>query len=179
MRHTAVVGLLILFCSGAMQSERGFAMRGESHSYDTSEQKPLFIFGEIEPVLRRQTTVPLRLPSFLPAVDKEHPIFGVLKSADRSGYDILLATELPCEGQNHCSYGSLRGSVIPLKHDGGTGVPVRLRAGLRGRFIKTVCHAYCTESFVQWRERGFYYSVGIKAGKKSAVVKTANSCIPE
>jgi hypothetical protein len=31
---------------------------------------------------------------------------------------------------------------------------------------------------VKWREKSFFYSIGIKAEKKEAVIKAANSAIP-
>jgi hypothetical protein len=140
-------------------------------------QNALFIFRGIEPALRRDSAVPPRLPAFLPDVDADHPIYPVIQSAGRSGYDIVLATVLPCEGQNNCLYGTLRGSTTPISVDGDPGVPIMLHGRVKGQYIKSVCHAFCTESFVKWREKGFFYSVGIKAEKKADVIKAANSAI--
>jgi hypothetical protein len=136
------------------------------------------IFKEIQPALRRDSAVPPRLPAFLPDVDADHPIYPVIQSAGRSGYNIVLATVLPCEGQNNCLYGSLKGSTTRFDVDGEPGVPVILRGGIRGLFIKSACHAFCTQSYVKWREKSFFYSIGIKAEKKEAVIKAANSAIP-
>ena len=139
---------------------------------------PSFVFSDIETALRRNSHVPLRLPSFLPYVDQEHPIHAIVQAAGSSGYKILLATVLPCEGQNNCSYGSLRGSTSPITLESKSGVPVNLRGKIKGKFIKSVCHAYCSEAIVQWHEGGFYYAIGIKAESKNVLMRVANSAIP-
>jgi hypothetical protein len=136
------------------------------------------IFSAIEPAVRRQSRVPLRLPSFLPDYDRAHPIDAILQSVDKSGYEFLLAFDPNCQGQNWCLYGSVRGSVSRRKLGSDTGVPLTLRHGIKGWFFESVCHAYCNQAYVEWKENGFYYAIGIKAGKQEQLIRAANSAIP-
>lgn len=147
---------------------------GDSCQYEGVRGDASFVFRDVEPKLRRSGVAP-RLPSFLPGIDAEHPVYAVLKSADASGYEILLANALPCEGQNVCLYGTIRGGTSPFSKRGTTAM---LKRHIRGKFIAAVCHAYCTQSYINWSEGGFYYSIGIKAEKEENLVKAANSAIP-
>lgn len=142
-----------------------------------SDSSATFVFREIEPRLREKTKVPLRLPTYLPGVDEQHPIFAVIDTVDGAGYEILLAVELPCEGQNNCTYGSVRGSSSRIGDSAVKGIRVNLKGGLRGIFKKAVCHAYCDEATLTWKEGEFYYSVGMKAGKMKDLIGVANSAL--
>jgi len=142
-------------------------------------QGPSYVFRQIMPALSSQTRVPLRLPGYLPDVDEKHPIYATVQSANDAGYNILLSVVVPCEGQNYCLYGSVRGSASPfvLDEDAPKPIPVKLQGGIGGQFIDAVCHAYCNEAQVMWSEGGYYYSIGVKAGKMEGMIKEANSAI--
>jgi hypothetical protein len=142
-------------------------------------QEPSFIFRQVVPVLSGKSRVPLRLHGFLPDADEKHPIYATVQSVSSSSYDILLSVVVPCEGQNYCLYGSVRGSSSPfgLDDDSPKPVPVKLQGGIQGQFIDAVCHAYCSESYVMWSEGGFYYSIGINGGNMQSMIKEANSAI--
>jgi len=143
-----------------------------------AEQRARFIFHDIEPELRSKTGIPLRLPGFLPDVDAEHPIYATVESATQSGYEILLAVILPCTGGNNCLYGTVAASSSPFELENeAKPVPVKLTHGIEGQFIEFVCHAYCSQAFVRWHEGTYYYSIGIKAEKKQAMIEVANSSI--
>lgn len=142
-----------------------------------SDGSATFVFREIEPQLHEKTKIPLRLPTYLPGVDEQHPIFAVIDSADEASYEILLAVELPCEGQNNCTYGSVRGSSSRIEDAAVKGIRVNLKGGLRGIFKKAICHAYCDEATLTWKEGEFYYSVGMKAGKMKDLIDVANSAL--
>lgn len=134
------------------------------------------IFEKVEPVIKRKSHVPLKLPTFLP--DEKQPIYAIAQTVSRSNYKILLATELPCNGQNSCLYGSVQGSTTPFKIDKNVKpFKVTLRGDIHGQFIKPVCHEYCSEAFVQWGEDGFYYSIGIKAERMHSLIGIAISAI--
>jgi len=174
--------LFLYLIYGALFPETHVTAQHEANSAvaqkDTGKEAS-FIFSKIEPTLHRTSRVPARLPSFLPGVDREHPIDAILISASSSGYEILLAMEPDCQGQNVCLYGSVFGSAAPIKLAGrSSGIPVKLRRGIQGRFIDAECHAYCNQSYVKWSEGGFYYAVGIKAEKKENMIRVANSAIP-
>ena len=55
--------------------------------------------------------------------------------------------------------------------------PIKLRKGINGGFIDAICDTYCTEAYVEWKENGYYYSIGMKAGREAQLVKMANSAI--
>jgi hypothetical protein len=133
------------------------------------------IFEKIEPIIRHGCRVPLRLPRFLR--DEKQPIYAIAQPVTRFHYKILLATELSCNGQNSCLYGSIQGSATPFKLDKNI-KPFKVSLmGHDGQFIKPVCHEYCSEAFVQWREGGFYYSIGIKAERMHSLIGIADSAI--
>lgn len=139
------------------------------------------VFREVEPVLRRESGVPPRLPRLLPFMDESHPIHAVVQSATASGYSILLANALPCEGANWCLYGTVRGSAQPISQEGkpGKAVPVLLRGGIEADFFDSECDTYCSQAYVNWQENGYYYSIGIKGPNpmKKLLINVANSAV--
>lgn len=159
-----VTMLLLTICMSVGLTQQQDVQAGKNEG-------PLFIFDPIKPALRR-SGVPALLPAFLPQVDRKHPLPVVLKSAGKSGYNILIATDLPCDGQNNCLYGTLQGSVSPFKREG---VPVKLNNGIQAEYIDYECHAYCSEAYVRWKQNGFFYSIGIKGGEKNDLLQIANS----
>lgn len=167
LKHIFIVGLMLplsgLYTIGHAQVV-GFGIREKA------------IFEKIEPIIRRECRIPMRLPMFLP--DEKHPIYAVAQTVSRAHYNILLASELPCNGQNSCLYGSIQGSATQFKVNENTEpFKVLLKGYINGQFIKPVCHAYCSEAFVRWREDGFYYSIGIKAERMHSLIGIAESAI--
>lgn len=155
--------------------------RPSGNSKKIALRQPSFIFHDVEPVIRRKSHVPPMLPAVLPYADESDSIHALLQSADDFGYDILLANELPCEGQNWCLYGSVRGNVKPFQHSfnhvSPKAEPVTLSNGVRGGFIAANCEAYCSQAYVEWHQNGYYYSIGVKAGERKQLVEMANSAI--
>ena len=140
------------------------------------------VFYRVEPVLRQKSSVPPKLPRFLPFMNKSHPIYAVLQSATASGYSILLANALPCEGAHWCLYGIVKGSTQPINRKGKSGkaVPVLLQGGLRASFFDSECDTYCGQAYIDWQENGYYYSIGIKGppnSMKEILIKVANSAL--
>lgn len=139
------------------------------------------VFREVEPALRRESAVPPKLPRFLPFMDESHPIHAVVQSATASGYSILLANALPCEGANWCLYGTVKGSTQPINREGkaGKAVPVLLQGGIKASFFDSECDTYCSQAYVDWQENGYYYSIGIKGPNpmRKALLKVANSAV--
>lgn len=139
------------------------------------------VFSEVEPALRKESSVPPMLPRLLPFMDESHPIHAVLQSATTSGYSILLANALPCEGANWCLYGTVRGSAQPFSSEGkaGKAVPVLLRGGIKADFFDSECATYCSQAYVEWHENGYYYSIGIKGPNRmrKILVKVADSAV--
>jgi hypothetical protein len=138
-----------------------------------------FVFDDVLPIILRESRVPARLPGFLPGVDKAHPIYVVKREVTPSNYDLLLAVDLPCDGQNNCLYGSVTGSVSPPDKADGTPVSILLKGRLKAAYFRPSCHAYCSEAYVKWREGQYYYAVGLKAGTLPQLRKVAESAISD
>jgi hypothetical protein len=173
MRYIGIFVLVFTMYSSSGVRVATTAFRDPCCRHAGAQDNTSVLFRAIQGQLRQSRVTP-RLPSFLPGVDNEHPVYAVVKSANASGYEILLANTLPCEGQNVCLYGTIRGRIAPSAEHGTT---VILKKHIRGKFIDSVCHAYCTQSYINWPEGGFFYSIGIKAEKKENLVKSANSAI--
>jgi len=140
-----------------------------------SAQEPFFIFRKVIPTIRRESRVPPRLPGSLPDLDDANPIYAILQAASPSGYSILLGFDESCEGQNNCLYGSVEGGVSPFGSEEEKIIPIKLQRGIPAEFIESVCYAYCNQAYVRWSQDGFYYSIGIKAGRKEPLIALANS----
>jgi|SRR5215469_1885062 len=141
-------------------------------------QTPPLIFGSIETKIRRQSAVPLRLPTYLPYLDEKNPIYASIGSVNKSHYRIILGYGRDCEGGPACLYAELEGSSTPLReYAGETMVPISLQGGIKGYFINFTCGANCSESYIGWTEGGFHYFIGMKAEKKEMLIKIANSAI--
>ena len=193
MNRTLVsFGLFLFVCIGSAAQVSTAEQQGNSleDSQEPPSKGPSSVFKKLEPALRKATTVPLRLPAFLPSMDDKHPIFTNLGSVDSSHYEIYLGWLPDCEGRNVCSYGSLYGGVSRFLSPQEEAArdddedraklmvqPVELSGGITGQFVDAVCYAYCTESYIRWREGRFYYAIGMKAERKETLMKVANSAI--
>jgi hypothetical protein len=185
MKRTIIlIAFVYCFSSGIVFSQSSGSEKQEPNSTGAQKrlaQSPSLVFSEVEPVIHQKSRVLPALPSFLPYVDKSHSIYAVVRSVSDSGYDILLANAIPCEGQNWCLYGSVRGSIEPFNHTFNHATPaaspMSLHKGIQGKFIEATCDTYCTEAYAEWKEDGYYYSIGMKAGKRDQLRKMANSAI--
>jgi hypothetical protein len=140
-------------------------------------------FSQVAPKLRKNTSVPLRLPTFVRGLEDESKLYAVIKSADAAGYVVVLGATPDCQGQHVCSYGIFIGTSRPLDLIGEYdfsdrhGTRVALAHGIKGAFYETDCGAYCSDALITWSEGNFHYVIGIKAEKKSDLIRTANSAI--
>jgi hypothetical protein len=117
-------------------------------------------------------------PKALPYVTTAEPLYLFVQAVGLSGYSIVLAVvDQPCEGQNWCTYGSLEGSTKPIQNGDLPAIPVHLANGVQASYTKFVCYASCTQAYINWKQNGYYYSIGIKAGKKRQLIEAANSVI--
>jgi hypothetical protein len=72
------------------------------------------VFSKVVPALLHRTSVPLRLPTHIPGLEKGE-FHAIINSADETGYIVVLGATPDCEGQHVCSYGALIGTAHPLK----------------------------------------------------------------
>ena len=139
------------------------------------------VFSEAVPLLRQKTSVPIRIPTEIPGLDAEDDLYAIVKSADETGYIVILGATPDCEGQHVCSYGTLTGTRRPFnKIDDFTDrrrTRVKLWNGINGYFYDFVCGAYCSDSLIAWTEGKYHYIIGLKAERQTNMIKVANSAI--
>jgi hypothetical protein len=134
------------------------------------------IFGQVVPILRKKTPVPLRLPTYIPHVEVG-TVYANILSVDKSGYSIELAFTPDCSGANYCHIGTVMGSIDPLVGGQGPRTKIALLGGINGYFLNFTCAGYCDDSTVLWTENGYHYAITMKAEKKAFLVRCANSAI--
>jgi hypothetical protein len=134
--------------------------------------------GELIPKIQAQSKLPPRLPTFLPDTGGQK-IYALLRHADADSYDILLATKVPCEGGNACSYGTVQAQKSAFVLPEGKPTAIALGDRIMGQFFPAECHAFCGEAYVRWRENGIFYSIGIKAGKRTGLLRSARSALAQ
>ena len=141
------------------------------------------VYTKAVTVLRAKTSVPLRLPTCVWGLDSNGELHAIVKSADGSGYALVLGATPDCEGQHVCSYGTMIGTSRPLDQIDAYNVtrrprtPVKLHRGLTGYFYGPVCGAYCRDSFITRTEGTYHYIIGLKAEKESNLLASVNSAI--
>jgi hypothetical protein len=135
------------------------------------------ILRRVQAVMLRETKVPVRWPSFIPAeTSEQHPLYVNLLSEAPDNYNMELGWTLDCIGGGYCHYGSVRASAAPPAEQGR--VEVKLRDGITGYFVDAAnCGARCDDAAVEWSEGGYYYSIRLKAEKKETLIKVADSAI--
>jgi len=185
MKKTVI--LTVLGCSflsilgifpGTVSAQQGQDAKGiqKSTTPETS-----VVFREVEPTIRSKSSVPPRLPRFLPYVDESHPIHAIIQTVTTSSYSILLANAVPCEGSNWCLYGTVRGSAQSFSNEGKArkAAPILLQGSIKASFFDSECGTCCSQAYIEWQENGFYYSIGIKGPNPMSKVltKAANSSL--
>jgi len=125
--------------------------------------------------LKEKTAVAVKIPTLLPGTAGQQ-IFAVILGFGPSDYNILLATKVPCEGGNACSYGSVQARKSPFDLEGKP-VFVTLRNGISAQFFPSHCHAFCSQAYITWKEADVFYCIGVKAARKGELIRSANSAI--
>jgi hypothetical protein len=144
----------------------------------THELKPNHIFNEMLSVLFQKSSIPIRLPEYVPySDDKETTLYAILEVTEPERYSIQSASLKDCEGGNACHVGYIGGSKTPFPPEDKPGVPVRLTGGIKGTFIDFDCGAHCDDASLNWTEGGYYYGISLKAGDKKTLIRMANSAI--
>jgi hypothetical protein len=118
---------------------------------------------------------PVLLPSRMPSEQAQlYPSGGRV----RGGYALSLAAVPDCGGANACfvaTFTAERGGEALGR------TRVRLANGRRGWFTPTGCGASCSPPQIQWRERGYTYTIQARVGtqqtERREIVRLANSAI--
>jgi len=142
------------------------------------ELKSNHIFDEIIPSLLKKTSVPLRLPEYVPdSDDKETILYSILEVAEPERYSIQLAWIKDCAGGNACHVGYIGGSKTPFPPEHKAAVHVTLSGGIKGSFVDSDCGAHCDDASLDWAQGGYYYGISLKGGDKKTLIRMANSAI--
>lgn len=142
-----------------------------------TQSLPHTIFSEILPRLKIQTKLTIRLPTYIPESDGSNRMYAILETANASKYKILLAFTEDCTGGNACRLGSTSAEAITPKSPVLTGKAVALANGITGYFTDATCGANCSDATLTWEQNSVRYTIAIKAGKVTTLVKMANSAI--
>jgi hypothetical protein len=146
------------------------------------ETKSVAVAGTAVPVsqilqkLKGKTQVPIFLPSRLPISQKLY----YQSQAKTDSYTISIEYTADCRGGGACSFGEIRGQKggeFSTQLEGVTKTlkNVQLADRVKGVFHNG-CGAYCTAT-LEWKSRGFMYTVAIKNGRESDLILIANSAI--
>ncbi len=135
------------------------------------------VFKSILPKLKQKTQIKILLPKFIPESDGENPIYAIIEAATKNKYDIILGYSPDCNGGTACRLGALSAEAVTQKTPRLTGKTVSLAKGITGYFVDFSCGANCSDATLTWRQQGVQYTVGLKAGDRTSLVKMANSAI--
>lgn len=135
------------------------------------------VFKSILPKLKQKTQIKILLPKFIPESDGENPIYAIIETASQKKYDILLGFSPDCSGGTACRLGVLSAEAVTRKTPRLSGKAVSLAKGITGYFVDFSCGANCSDATLTWRQQGVQYTLGLKAGDRTSLVKMANSAI--
>jgi len=167
-----------LYATAGRQPCRANGTQKPAETAPAHAPKPNHIFTQIVPLLLQKTSVPLRLPEYVPySDDKEATLYGILKVAEPERYSIELAWLQDCDGGNVCHVGYVGASKTPFPSEHKRQVPVSLTGGIKGLFTDFDCGAHCDDASLDWKEGDYYYGISLKAADKNTLVRMANSAI--
>ncbi|MCU0542027.1 MAG: DUF4367 domain-containing protein [Oscillatoriaceae cyanobacterium Prado104] len=154
-------------------SEMSLLVSETQQIYRTNMVVPV---SEILRKLKGKTQVPIFIPSSIPVSQKLY--YQTQAKAD--SYTIFLEFTPDCRGAGACTLGEIRaqkGGEFSIKIEGVTKTlkNVQLAGGIKGVFHNG-CGAYCTAN-LEWKNRGFMYTVAIRNGSEADLIKIANSAI--
>lgn len=132
--------------------------------------------SEILRKLKGKTQVPIFIPSSIPVAQKLY----YQTQAKPDSYTISLEFTPDCRGTGACTLGEIRaqkGGEFSTRIEGVTKTlkNLQLAGGIKGVFHNG-CGAYCTAT-IEWKNRGFMYTVAIRNGSEADLIKIANSAI--
>jgi len=139
--------------------------------------QPHPVFKSILPKLKQKSQIQLLLPKFIPESDGGIPIYAIIETVTANKYEILLGYSPDCNGGTACRLGVVAAQAVTRKTPRLSGKPLSLAKGITGYFVDFSCGANCSDATLTWRHKGVQYTVGLKAGDRTSLVKMANSAI--
>jgi hypothetical protein len=128
------------------------------------------------PELRRYTTVPIRLPAYLPNLGSI--LYAELSSVSADDYLFRFSRIPNCGGVRECNGGELSGERITRKTLPIVGRPVSLEDGRLAFYFEPPCDPRaltCPDSTLSFDVRGFRYAIGLKGGTLAEERRMADS----
>ncbi|MBK1987804.1 hypothetical protein A0J48_009680 [Sphaerospermopsis aphanizomenoides BCCUSP55] len=141
----------------------------------TSQPHP--VFKSILPKLKQKSQIKILLPKYVPESDGENKLYAIIETVGKNKYDILLGFSPDCSGGTACRLGIISAEAINNKTPKLTGKFVSIAKGITAYFVDAQCGANCSDSTLTWRQKGVQYTIGLKAGKQTELVKMAKSVI--
>jgi hypothetical protein len=176
-RNLSIISSLLLLVG----SFQGTAIANIHHQPQLITQRtnpqPHSVFQTILPKLKQRTQVPVILPKYIPDADGENPIYAIIETATKNKYEILLGYSPDCSGGTACRLGIVTGETITRKTPRLIGKRVTLNKGITGYFVDFKCGANCSDATLTWRQNNSQYTIGLKAGDRTSLIKMANSAI--
>ncbi|MGH2387903.1 MAG: hypothetical protein ACRDIE_06820 [Chloroflexota bacterium] len=129
--------------------------------------------------------IPVALPTTFPMGDMPNGtrVYAGIEeySLSATTYIVDLGFTKDCAGGGACRLGEATGGwtgdtpgvLVPARG----GVPIALHGGAKGTFYPFTCGAGCGDSVILWHAHGIPYTVSLKAGSRSNVLRMANSAI--
>jgi hypothetical protein len=177
---TVTCTVLVFTYTSSLISEAIASTSKQAISYENSRLKssqPHPAFQSILPKLKQKTKLKILLPKFLSGDDGVNPIYAIIETATRDRYSIILGYTPNCNGGTACRLGTVYAESVTAKTPRLTGKKVSLANKITGYFVDATCGANCSDATLTWRQSNVQYTVGLKAGDRTSLVKMANSTI--
>ncbi|MEA5577810.1 hypothetical protein [Anabaena sp. UHCC 0451] len=139
--------------------------------------QPHTVFKSILPKLKQNTKIRILLPSYIPGLEGENPLYAIIETANKNKYDIILGFSPDCNGGSACRFGMISAEAINKTTPRLSGKAISLAKGKTAYFVDFQCGAGCSDATLTWRQKGVQYTLGLKAGKQSELVEMAKSVI--
>ena len=126
-------------------------------------------FQEILPKIKKQTQLPILLPSELLITGTDRKIYVEGKGTSNS-YEITLAFTPNCTG-NACSIGyiSAQKGSQPLENEFSR--ELTLAQNIKGHFRPLTCGASCAPPIIGWEYKGVFYRISLKGVGQSPEIE--------
>ena len=157
-------------------------IRAVPHSQTLKPSSTPKLFRPLLAQIKRNTKIPILLPSMLPSKWKNYRLFSYSES-EPNLWKIVVGTEPDC-GANACSVGYLeakRGEEPPKPDE--VDIVVKLAKGMKGYYTGKSCGGSCTPPQIDWVYGGVLYTIQFRVEGKSqqsdaaVIVEMANSAI--
>jgi len=126
------------------------------------------LFRVVLPSIKAKTSIPILLPSDLPARLKAEDIHLVDGDGEANKYSISMYYEVPGVNANFvgCFAGEIAGETPETR-----GKEVSLARGLIGYFNPKSCGGSCAPAWIEWSQNGITYTIQLMLGKNTVAHK--------